>query len=129
MRSLCWIVVGLAFVPSCRAFGQAAIGAVPAPAEARPAATAPAATTAAVGEVCLDQRDWYRAGASIEFAGRRFDPAGNPEPISRENLATIGRQDGVPLYVGLDASPPYVDLWLPICQPPDTYKLYTSETG
>lgn len=73
---------------------------------------------------CLDDREWFLGGDPIEFEGRQFDPIGTPEPISLDNLVTIGEYDGVPLYVGRYARRPHTDVWLPVCSNPDTYRLY-----
>jgi hypothetical protein len=73
---------------------------------------------------CLDEREWFLTGKSIEFDGRTFDPIGTPEPISLDNLIAVGEYDGVPLYVGRFADEPHMDLWLPVCESPQTYRLY-----
>ncbi|HUP00808.1 MAG TPA: hypothetical protein VM737_04720 [Gemmatimonadota bacterium] len=85
----------------------------------QPAAGAPAA--------CVDGRDWYRGQTAIFFAARRWVPLGRPEPITEDNLRRVGGFDGVPIFVGILAAEPYADLWLPRCDPGDTFQLYVEE--
>ena len=74
---------------------------------------------------CLDnRREWVRNGAPVEYDGQTFEPMGHPEPVSSDNLVAVAQHDGVPLYVGRLISPPYIDLWLPRCDPPGMYSLY-----
>ena len=73
---------------------------------------------------CIDDREWFLRGAPIEFAGRSLDPIGTPEPISLDNLVQVGEYDGVPLYVGINAREPHMDVWLPVCRSPNTFRLY-----
>ncbi len=100
---------------------------MPAPADpvpADPASAAPGPTGTPEVAPCLDDRDWFQEGTPIEFDGRRFEPGGEPEPISLENLIVVGDHDGVPLFVGGLAVEPYPDLWLPLCRPDGSYQLY-----
>lgn len=73
---------------------------------------------------CLDDREWFLSGAPIEFEGRSLDPIGTPAPISLDNLVQVGEYDGVPLYVGINARGPHMDVWLPVCRSPNTFRLY-----
>lgn len=73
---------------------------------------------------CVDDREWFLSGEPIDFDGRSFDPIGTPEPISMDNLVPVGEYDGVPIYVGRYASPPHMDVWLPVCQTPNTFRLF-----
>ncbi|HUP00506.1 MAG TPA: hypothetical protein VM737_03170 [Gemmatimonadota bacterium] len=74
--------------------------------------------------VCLDGSHTFENGAPIDFDRRRFGPEGAPEPVSLENLMLVGEREGVPLYVSAYASPPYTELWLPVCRPADHFQLY-----
>lgn len=73
--------------------------------------------------------DASRALSAVEFAGGRYDPLGGPEPILSESLEKVGEHGGIPLYVWRQASKPYVDLWLPMCDPVGFYRLYTRRAG
>ncbi|MGH7571478.1 MAG: hypothetical protein ACREMK_06505 [Gemmatimonadota bacterium] len=81
-----------------------------------------------VEPACVDNRQWFLSGESIEFDGRPFDPIGTPEPISLDNLVQVGEYDGVPLYTGRNAREPHLDVWLPVCRSPNTFRLYADLT-
>lgn len=66
---------------------------------------------------------------AVEFEGGRYDPLGGPEPILSESLVRVGEHSGIPLYVWRLAPTPYVDLWLPMCDPAGFYRLYTRRAG
>ena len=83
---------------------------LPAEAEAGPA-----------GEVCLDPAAGRRA---IEFDGRRFEPAGFPQPVDRRFLIRVGAFEGLPIYVSDTAQQPYGDFWGPRCGDDGTFELY-----
>ena len=72
-------------------------------------------------EACLDTSDGQQV---IEFDGRRFEPAGFPQPVDRQFLLQVGSFDGIPLYVSNTARAPYGDFWVPLCGPDGTYELY-----
>lgn len=74
---------------------------------------------------CLEPRDPASIVPAIGFEGRRFEPSGGPEPVSANNLDPVGEHRGVPLFAGKLASRPLVDLWVPVCAPPEHYQLYT----
>ncbi|HJU86094.1 MAG TPA: thrombospondin type 3 repeat-containing protein, partial [Gemmatimonadota bacterium] len=74
---------------------------------------------------CLDKSAGDRA---IEFDGRRFEPAGFPQPVDRMFLVQVGSFEGIPLFVSDTAEPPYGDFWVPICGETGIYDLYV-ETG
>lgn len=78
---------------------------------------------------CLDARDWYVGGASIQIEGRDFDPVGSAEPIDPGNLVPVAEYDGVPAFAGRLSDRPHMDLWLPLCGTPGTYRLYADLTG
>jgi hypothetical protein len=78
------------------------------------------APPAAAG-ACLDKSAGDRA---IEFDGRRFEPAGFPQPVDRTFLVQVGTSDGIPLFVSDTAVPPYGDFWVPICGETGIYDLY-----
>jgi hypothetical protein len=73
------------------------------------------------GGACLDKSAGERA---IEFDGRRFEPAGFPQPVDRAFLVQVGSFDGIPLFVSDTAEPPYGDFWVPICGETGIYDLY-----
>ena len=70
---------------------------------------------------CLDKSLGERP---IEFDGRRFEPAGFPQPVDRLYLVQVGSFDGIPLYVSDTAEPPFGDFWVPICGETGMYDLY-----
>lgn len=76
---------------------------------------------AAAGGACLDKSVGERA---IEFDGRRFEPAGFPQPVDRMFLVQVGSFDGIPLFVSDTAEAPYGDFWVPICGETGIYDLY-----
>jgi len=93
------------------------------------AAPLPAPQAEAVGPTdetaCLDPSESRRA---IEFDGRRFEPAGFPQPVDRRFLIRVGEFEGLPIYVSDTAQQPYGDFWVPRCGGDGTFELYV-ETG
>ena len=92
------------------------------------ARVAPQDVPAAEGEdvpaaagACLDKSVGDR---SIEFDGRRFEPAGFPQPVDRMFLVQVGSFEGIPLFVSDTAEPPFGDFWVPICGESGVYDLY-----
>jgi hypothetical protein len=79
------------------------------------------APPAAAGGACLDKSVGERA---IEFDGRRFEPAGFPQPVDRMFLVQVGSFEGIPLFVSDTAEPPFGDFWVPICGESGVYDLY-----
>jgi hypothetical protein len=79
------------------------------------------AGAAAPGEACLDPSGRDRV---IEFDGRRFEPAGFPQPVDRRFLVRVGSSDGIPIYVSDTAQAPYGDFWVPRCGGDGTFELY-----
>jgi hypothetical protein len=73
------------------------------------------------GGACLDKSAGER---TIEFDGRRFEPAGFPQPVDRAFLVQVGSFDGIPLFVSDTAEPPFGDFWVPICGETGIYDLY-----
>ncbi len=73
------------------------------------------------GGACLDKSAGERA---IEFDGRRFEPAGFPQPVDRAFLVQVGSFDGIPLFVSDTAQPPFGDFWVPVCGETGIYDLY-----
>ena len=74
---------------------------------------------------CLEPPEGPIAIQAIEFEGRRFEPAGSPEPIVAENLEPLGQHRGLPLFAGKLSVRPLVDVWVPVCAPADHYQLFT----
>lgn len=74
---------------------------------------------------CLEPREPSIAVPTIEFEGRRFEPAGSPEPIFVENLERLGQDLGLPLFAGKLSVRPVVDVWVPVCVPAGHYQLFT----
>jgi hypothetical protein len=93
------------------------------------AAPVPAPQAGAVGPAdetaCLDPSEGRRA---IEFDGRRFEPAGFPQPVDRRFLIRVGAFEGLQIYVSDTAQQPYGDFWVPRCGGDGTFELYV-ETG
>jgi hypothetical protein len=92
-------------------------------------APVPAPPAGAVGPAdetaCLDPSEGRRA---IEFDGRRFEPAGFPQPVDRRFLIRVGAFEGLPIYVSDTAQQPYGDFWVPRCGDDGSFELYV-ETG
>jgi hypothetical protein len=80
---------------------------------------------AGAGGACLDKSTGER---EIEFDGRRFKPAGFPQPVDRLFLVQVGSFDGIPLFVSDTAEPPFGDFWVPICGEAGVFDLYV-ESG
>jgi hypothetical protein len=94
----------------------------PAPLEGlEPDAPEPAEAAAPAREACLDTAGRDRV---IEFDGRRFEPAGFPQPVDRRFLVRVGSFDGIPIYVSDTAQVPYGDFWVPRCGGDGTFELY-----
>lgn len=70
---------------------------------------------------CLDPAAGSRV---IEFDGRRFEPAGFPQPVDRRFLIHVGSFEGIPIYVSDTAQQPYGDFWAPRCGDDGTFELY-----
>ena len=78
---------------------------------------------------CLDSRDGSAGIPALDFEGWRFDAMGGPEPIQVDNLDAVGALGDLTLFAGRLAERPVVDLWVPVCQPPDHYQLYTRSSS
>jgi hypothetical protein len=78
---------------------------------------------------CLDSRDGSAGMPALDFEGWRFDAMGGPEPIQVDNLDAVGALGDLTLFAGRLAERPVVDLWVPVCQPPDHYQLYTRSSS
>jgi hypothetical protein len=74
---------------------------------------------------CLDPSAGRR---TIEFDGRRFEPAGFPQPVDKRFLVRVGAFEGIPIYVSDTAQQPYGDFWVPRCGGDGTFELYV-ESG
>ena len=100
---------------------------LPQPLEPRdvPPADAAAEPEPAASEACLDPSAALR---TFEFDGRRFQPAGFPQPVDRQFLVRVGEYEGVPIYVSDTAREPYSDFWAPRCGPGGMFELYV-ESG
>lgn len=92
---------------------------VPPGAEAAPQAGEPAAGA------CLDPSGALR---TFEFDGRRFQPAGFPQPVDPRFLVRVGEHEGIPIFVSDTAEEPYTDFWVPRCGAGGLYELYV-ESG
>ena len=90
------------------------------PREAPPAEDAVEPEAEAPG-ACLDPSGALR---TFEFDGRRFQPAGFPQPVDRQFLIRIGEYEGIPIYVSDTAREPYSDFWVPRCGPGGMFELY-----
>ena len=98
----------------------------PVPEALEPRAVAPPVEEAVEPEAeapgaCLDPSGALR---TFEFDGRRFQPAGFPQPVDRQFLVRIGEYEGIPIYVSDTAREPYSDFWVPRCGPGGMFELY-----
>lgn len=76
---------------------------------------------------CADGRDWYRFNETISVDGRNWVKFGGATTIAMDDLMQIGEYDGVPVYVGAEARPPYTEAYVPLCAPEDAYQPYQVE--
>jgi len=79
-------------------------------------------------ENCLSDQSWYTGDATINVDGRNRVKFGATETISMDQLTQIGSYDGVPVYARADAQRPYRRVYLPLCEPADTYQPYRPES-
>ncbi|HET6617057.1 MAG TPA: outer membrane beta-barrel protein [Gemmatimonadota bacterium] len=98
----------------------------PVPEALEPREVAPPAEDVRVPEAevpgaCLDPSAALR---TFEFDGRRFQPAGFPQPVDRQFLVRVGEYEGMPIYVSDTAREPYTDFWVPRCGPGSLFELY-----
>ena len=79
-------------------------------------------------ENCLSDQSWYTGDATINVDGRNWVKFGATETIPMDQLTQIGSYDGVPVYARVDARRPYRRVYLPLCEPGDTYQPYRPES-
>jgi hypothetical protein len=96
----------------------------PVPLEPRPVVP-PEDAGEPAGGACLDPSQALR---TFEFDGRRFEPAGYPQPVDRRFLVRVGEYEGIPIFVSDTAAEPYGDFWVPRCGPGGLFELYV-ESG
>lgn len=77
---------------------------------------------------CLSSQDWYTGDATISFDGRSWVKFGASQTAATDQLKQVGEYQGVPIYVGQNAQEPYREVWLPLCDPADTYQPYRAES-
>jgi OmpA-OmpF porin, OOP family len=77
---------------------------------------------------CLSDQSWYTGDATINVDGRNWVKFGATETIAMDQLTRIGEYDGVPVYARTDARRPYRRVYLPLCEPANTYQPYRPES-
>jgi opacity protein-like surface antigen len=73
---------------------------------------------------CLSDQGWYTGDATINVDGRDWVRFGGTESIAMDDLTRIGEYQGVPVYAQSDARRPYNRVYLPLCEPANTYQPY-----
>src|SRR5688572_8230976 len=77
---------------------------------------------------CLDDQSWYTSDATINVDGRNWVKFGSTKTATPDQLTQMGEYQGVPAYVGNNATRPYREIWLPLCSPENTYQPYRLES-
>jgi hypothetical protein len=77
---------------------------------------------------CLSDQSWYTGDATINVDGRNWVKFGATESIAMDQLTRIGEYEGVPVYARTDARRPYRRVYLPLCEPANTYQPYRPES-
>lgn len=76
---------------------------------------------------CLSDQGWYTGDATINVDGRNWVKFGSTESIAMDQLTRIGEYQGVPVYARSNARRPYNRIYLPLCEPANTYQPYRPE--
>lgn len=76
---------------------------------------------------CLADQPWYTGDMAINVDGRNWVRFGATETIPMDQLTRIGEYQGVPVHARSDARRPYRRIYLPLCDPANTYQPYRPE--
>ncbi|MBW3660155.1 MAG: thrombospondin type 3 repeat-containing protein [Gemmatimonadetes bacterium] len=77
---------------------------------------------------CLADQPWFTGDATINVDGRNWVKFGATRTVAMDQLTQIGEYRGVPVYARSDATRPYREILLPLCDPENTYQPYRLES-